>query len=221
MHAFVRIASLGLLLSAPAAWADIVFLDGNTGNLDDQNVLFNGTGDIAGPGNLVRGHLNQSTTTHVDFTSTQTLSTPATGQARIAGSPTFDNINVFLTTPPGGTYTSLIFNIDAVANGDLAITVTEGNGTVNVGTSQGLFFDPLGQSGQNFYTVVAINGQDIRQVSISSTVGMSDISQIRIGLGPQGVVPEPSSVVLLGTMLVAAAFAGHRKYKACSSSINS
>src|SRR4051812_44788217 len=146
MHAFIRVACLGVLLSASAAWADIVFLDGNVGNLNDDHVLFNGSGDIPGPGTLARGHLSQSPTRHVDFTSTSTLTTPAIAQGRIEGTPTFTDLSVFLTIPPGGTYASLIFNIDAVANGNVSITAIEGNGQVDTATSASLAIDPLSQS---------------------------------------------------------------------------
>jgi len=212
MHAFLRVACLGLLLSSSAAWADIQFLDGNQPQIDD-NVLFNGAGDIGGPANTVRGHLNGSPTTHVDFTSTTSLTTPSSGQALIEGAlTTFTDLGILLTVPPGGTYTSLIFNINTGSDGDVTITATEGNGQVNSATSVGMAIDPL-SNGQNFYTVVAINGQDIRHVTISSTVGIDDVRQVRIGGIQVAAVPEPSSVLLFGTMLAGTSYLLKRKHK--------
>lgn len=212
MHPFVRAACLTVLLSSSAAWADIVFSIGNNPQPGQQNVLFNNAGDLSGPANLVRGNLNQTTTTHVDFTSSTALTTPSNGQARIEGAVTmFTDLSIFLTVPPGGTYTSLIFNINSVGNtGDVTLTAVEGNGQVNVAPLFGL------SNGENFFTVVAINGQNIRQVNISTTVGIEDVKQVRIGGVQLAAVPEPSSILLFGTMLAGVSYLLKGKHKSRS-----
>src|SRR3954453_10869595 len=120
------------------ARGDIQFLTGNNPQPDEQNVLFNGVSDIGGPATTVTGHLNQ-TSNSVTFTSTSFLTTPAIGQARIeacaSADPTscntnqnpvtFTDLSVFLTDPPGGVFTDFIFNLNAITDGNLTVTVTE------------------------------------------------------------------------------------------------
>jgi len=196
--------------SVVPARADIQFLAGNNPQPDEQNVLFNGATDIGGPATTVTGHLN-GTGNSVSFTSTSFLTTPAIGQARIEACTstdlascntsqnpvTFTDLMVSLTEPPGGVFTDFIFNLDASMDGSLTVTDTEGNGTIQTSSLLG-----LNQSGQNFYTVVAINGQDIRSVSLSSTAGLTDANQLRVsGVAGLVAVPEPGSIVLLGSVM--------------------
>jgi hypothetical protein len=203
--------------------ADIQFSDGVTGNLDDENVLFENTADVGV--NYVQGHTNQSNTL-VDFNSDDLIHGSG-GQALIEGcsgnapngscTGTFDDIVISLTNPPGGNYTSLIFNLNAEADGDVTVTAVDGFGTTWTATSSLNNIDDLSGNGQNFYTVVAINGQDIQSVTITSTVGLADIRQIRIGTAdatnPPQAIPEPASVLLLGTLV--AGVGVYRKRFAC------
>ena len=62
----------------------------------------------------------------------------------------------------------------------------------------------MGASGQNFFTITAVNGQRISSVNFTTTVAMvitnvDDVAQIRIGGAQQTVVPEPTTMLLLGT----------------------
>ncbi len=196
------VLSLG---SAMTTRADIIVTQGNVPQ-NDENVLLN-TGNT---GNPLFGTTNQ-TQTSVRFTGTETLTAPANGQARIeAVDGTLNNLTI---DTPGFTFTSLILNLDAEADGTVQFIVTEGNGMVNN------FNFALGGSGSNFFTITAINGQNIRSVQFIATVGVSmgldDAAQFRIG-GIQRVptaVPEPATMILLGTGLAGIAAKVRRRRK--------
>ena len=175
---------LPFAMAAVSVKADTV-ITADPGNLPgDQNVLFNQT-SLIGTGTTVQGATNQ-TGTVFDFTSGTTLDTPAKGQARVAASTgTFETLTI---TPHSAkeVFTTIIFNPDATANGSITITANRlGKSSV----SQTL---DLSKNGQNYFRVLASNGDELTGVSFTSTVGLSDVSQVRIG----GItaVPVPASI---------------------------
>lgn len=192
---------------AGTAKADIVVVSG-VNNQGTDNVLLNPATNVltvtgtVGPSNLL-----------VNFTSSSgsgLLNANPSGQATVSGGTG----NVALTQLTFGladnsTFTRAVFNINAATNGSVVIHV-EG---VNI---DGGFFEDdfvVDANGQNFFTVTAINGQFITSISLTAINGaiFEDVRQVR--LGGAGEIPEPASMVLLGTGLLGAAASLRKRFK--------
>jgi hypothetical protein len=189
--------ALGTGLLPASGQAGIIFTLGNNPQPGEENVLLN-TGTT---GTTVFGETN---TTHlpVQFTSTQTLTEPANGLARIEatnGTSQIGLTNVTISVP-GGSYGDLIFNPDitgtiGVPGGTLHVSVTDNLGDV-------VPFDYTLSNGNNFLTITTTGGERIVSTSLSYSldVGFTDLREVRISGAaiPATGVPEPSSIVLLG-----------------------
>jgi len=172
------LGSILLSFAATAASATIMFspTPSGTGN----NVVFNQQPPDQ-TGTTVFGNINV-TDTLVQFTSTQVLTTPSQGQARIESVPAniLNNLN---TTIPGFDFSEAVFNLDATANGSATINAFDQSGTLFS------FLLPLSGSGQNFFTLTTAGGELISRVAFTSTVGLADVAQIRFG--GLAAVPAP------------------------------
>lgn len=211
-HGFIKrfvltLAIFGIVgVVAGTAKADIVVITG-VNNQGTDNVLLNPATDVltvtgtVGPGNLL-----------VNFTSSSgsgLLNANPSGQATVSGgtgNTALTQLSFGLAS--GDTFTRAVFNINAGTDGTVLIHIT------GINIDGGFFEDTfeVDANGENFFTVTAINGQFIQTISLTAMDGavFEDVRQVRLGGGEIGEIPEPASMLLLGSGLVGVA-AGFRK----------
>jgi hypothetical protein len=131
-----------------------------------------------------------------------------------SGNSPFSNATVQLEN--GATFTKLILNIDVTNTLQFPTSVQF---TVNYTLAGGQVFNQVftvDTNGENFFGIQAAEGAVINSVTIQGLNGttFSDINQWRLGgFAPQTEVPEPASMLLLGTGLAGAAGAVRRRLK--------
>ena len=198
---------LAIVLFGPSlSRADLSITLGNNPQPGEENVLLN-TGTT---GNTVLGTLNQSGFL-VNFASTQVLTEPSNGQARIEATNNSSQVPVtdISFSLANGTFTDAIFNpfIGGIIGspGDATIMVVGKDAMANPETLTGTF--SLG-NGQNFLTVVASDGEVIDSISLSAITGFgfTDLRQVRISGATIPSVPDTGTTLsLLGASVLALA----------------
>lgn len=212
-------AFIVMMMASATVWADpITITVGNPNNQGTDNVLFN-NGALVHSGLLVQGDFNGAGAGFiVDFTSTSGSGNLGVsgGQAVLVGgtgNTPFTNTTVQLEN--GATFTKLIFNID-VTNG--LAPPNQVQFTVNYTLSGGQVFNQVftvDTNGQNFFGITAGDGAVINSVTIQAlgNTTFAEINQWRLGgFGtPQTEVPEPATLLLLGSGLAGTASALRRR----------
>ena len=192
---FVATAAL-----VPTLSSAVTFTIGNNPQPGEENVLLNsGT-----TGTTVTGTTNQ-TGLLVNFSSTQTLSEPSSGQARIEATNGTSQIALTDVTfgVANGTFTDAIFNMFiggtiGTAGGTVDVTVNSNSGVSTFSMSLG--------NGQNFLTIVAGSGELLNNISIDYATGFTDLRQVRISGATAATVPDSgSTLILLGVTVLALA----------------
>lgn len=169
------------------AQAGILITAGNSA-FTDKNVLFN-DGSLTLDGTTINGVLN-GTTTWVDFYNAGESLHGNGGQARVEGSDGTLSMLEMSMHDAGWGYKTLVWNINADADGTVTFTVHHTGGADHVDSFS------VDGNGNNFFSISTTAGEFITSTELALDVTAADVRQIRVG--GEGLVPEPATLAILG-----------------------
>lgn len=193
------ISLIGALTFTSPAAADVIFYFTPGVLQPPENILFNGPG-LTTTGTTIEGVTNQSSTL-ISVEGSETLVTPAQGQARVEAVIGGFEWATFDPSSPELFFTEFEANVLLLTNTTVFLKVVD-----NLGVEWSASY-PGSKNGQNYFSVGTISNQLIDWLEIRVTgEGIDDIRQIRIGglqSGPEDEeppvpAPEPASLALFG-----------------------
>jgi hypothetical protein len=191
----LRHYSIALAAFAVATAQAQVSISANPGNfIGDENILLNAK-DLNLRGATVEGVTSRTDTRVHFFDAGETLEGNG-GQATVSATDgAFTKLSLSLANP-NLTFTSVMFNLTGTGRRDGHVTFSV-SGTQGATLSQTF---SLSATGQNKFMIQGLNGTQLKLVTLTSTIGLNDIRQVRI-LGvtspPTAPVPEPATLAAL------------------------
>jgi hypothetical protein len=190
------------LCSAPAS-ATIIFSTDSSAVLpgSEINILFGS----AQTGTTITGEVDHTGIGAI-FTSLtgETLKQNAQGQADVFNALNTNGGNVNCATDLALCLTSMDFHLaNLLGFGDFMVNLVSGVGeaTVIANDNQGNTYTFTLGNGQNFFSLLAIDGQLITDVKVFAPGGFNDYKQPRVSEIQGLTLPEPGALLLLGTVL--------------------
>ena len=193
--------TLAALVLAPAMQAAAIVEATNNNNCivvanaDCEGVAF----DFNSLGNPLLGNTAHA---QVAFASTDVTLTGEPGGTISAVSGGFKNLTISV---PGFYFAELLFRITPAVATSVTITAYDAVGVPATET-----FD-LAVTGVERFRVMATGNELIRSVTLDSIDPMTDVRQVKIGGFESAAVPEPATVLILGSGLVALGFVRRHK----------
>jgi hypothetical protein len=205
------ILALGVC-SAPAS-ATIIFSTDPSAVLPggEINILF----ETPQTGTTITGEVDHTGIGAI-FTSLtgQTLTQVAQGQADIFNATNPNGGNVNCATQLSLCLTSMDFHLaNFLGFGDFMVNLVSGVGTATViaNDNQGNTYTFTLGPGQNFFSLLAIDGQSITDVKVLAPGGFNDYKQPRVSEVQGVTLPEPGVLLLLGTVLGAVGMTSRKR----------
>lgn len=196
----LTVAGLAAAALTSAAHAALILTPGNNPQAGSDNVVFElgCNAGAFGPANTVAGCFLGDATKQITFAAEENVAAlVGTGTVGATDNGGYQTLRIAVT---GGTFTSVVLNLDAVVDG--SVTFSDGLTSLNAA---------LSGNGQNFFTLTGGSFGFIDLTVPSDNV--ANVKNVRIG-GVQGAtsfaarsIPEPATAALLCMTLIGLAVA--------------